>query len=92
MRLRTIGLISTLALGLFAGPLPAEAQEPGKVPRIGYLFPERFAQEKSLLAAFQQGLKELGYVEGNNIIIEQRYVNRQQQPAIFAELAQILFI
>ncbi len=37
MRLRTIGLISTLALGLLAAPLPTEAQEPTKVPRIGYL-------------------------------------------------------
>jgi len=38
MRLRTIGLISTLALVLLAGPLPAEAQEGQQVPRIGYLF------------------------------------------------------
>ena len=46
MRLRSIGLIGVLALGLLAGPLPAEAQQPRKVPLIGYLFPERFAQEK----------------------------------------------
>ncbi len=37
MRLRIIGLISTLAFGLRAGPLPAEAQQPTKVPRIGFL-------------------------------------------------------
>ncbi len=37
MRLRTIGLISTLALGLLAGPLPTEAQQAGKVYRIGFL-------------------------------------------------------
>ncbi len=37
MKLRTIGLISTLALGLFVGPLPTEAQQAGKVYRIGYL-------------------------------------------------------
>ncbi len=37
MRLRTIGLISTLVLGLLAGPLPTEAQQAGKVYRIGYL-------------------------------------------------------
>ena len=37
MRLRTIGLIATLALGLLAGPVPAEAQQAGKVYRIGYL-------------------------------------------------------
>ncbi len=90
MRLRTIGFISTLVLGLLTGPLPAQTQEPGKVPRIGYLFSERFAQEKSLLAAFQQGLKELGYVEGKNIIIEQRYYGeRHQRPALFAELVRL---
>ncbi len=37
MKLRTIGLISTLALGLLAGPLPAEAQQAGKVYRVGIL-------------------------------------------------------
>ncbi len=37
MRLRTVGLITTLALGLLAGPLPAEAQKAGKVHRIGVL-------------------------------------------------------
>ncbi len=37
MRLRTIGLISTLALVLLAGPLPTEAQQAGKVYRIGFL-------------------------------------------------------
>ncbi len=37
MNLRTIGLIGILALGLLAGPLPAEAQQPGKVYRIGFL-------------------------------------------------------
>ncbi len=37
MRIRTIGLISTLVLGLLAGPLPAKAQQTSKVYRIGYL-------------------------------------------------------
>ncbi len=36
MRLRTIGLISTLVIGLLAGPLPAEAQQKGNIYRIGY--------------------------------------------------------
>ena len=71
MRLRTIGLISTLALGLLAAPLPTEAQQAGKVYRIGYL--SYYSEERDkLLAAFKQGLKELGYVEGKNIIIEER--------------------
>ncbi len=58
MRLRTIGLISTLALGLFVGPLPTEAQQTGKVYRIGFLFHGIAARDKNLLAAFQQGLQE----------------------------------
>ncbi len=63
MKLRTIGLIGTLVLGLLAGPLPAKAQKAGKVHRIGFLFHGIAARDKSLLAAFQQGLQELGYVK-----------------------------
>ncbi len=74
MRLRTIGLISTLALGLLAGPLPAEAQQAGKVHRIGIVLsggsPGRSSRPWK---AFLQGLRDLGYVEGQNIIIEYRY-------------------
>ncbi len=89
MRLRTIGLISTLALGLFAAPFPTEAQQARKVYRIGYLFTGSTASEKSLLAAFQQGLQELGYLEGKNILIEQRYGKRHQRPALAAELVRL---
>ena len=55
MKLRTIGLILTLALGLLAAPLPTEAQKAGKVYRIGYLTPT------NIFLAFRQGLRELGY-------------------------------
>ncbi len=72
-RLRTIGLISTLALGLLAAPLPTEAQEPTKVPRIGYLSVRGPDREKRRLAAVHQGLRELGYIEGQNLVIEYRY-------------------
>ena len=89
MRLRTIGLISVLTFGLLAASLPAEAQQAGKVYRIGYLFTGSTASEKSLLAAFQQGLRELGYVEGKNIVIEQRYGKRHQRPALAAELVRL---
>ncbi len=65
MKVRTIGLISSLALGLLAGPLPTEAQKAGKVYRIGFLTtgsPDRTF--KLRMAAFRQGLKKLGYAEG----------------------------
>jgi len=91
MRLRTIGLISTLALGLLAGPLPAEAQQTNKVYRIGFLSSRSTEQERGLLGAFQQGLRELGYVTGKNIVIEQRYAKgkRDRVPALAAELVRL---
>ncbi len=76
MRLRTIGLISTLALGLIAGPLPAEAQQAGKVYRIGYLSPVDLATESTRAEAIRQALRELGYIEGQNIATEYRYAER----------------
>ena len=73
MRLRTIGLISALALGLFAGPLPTEAQQVGKVYRIGFLdLRLRSTTTDPRFVAFRQGLRELGYVEGQNLVIEYR--------------------
>jgi putative ABC transport system substrate-binding protein len=50
-----------------------EAQQPTKIPRIGFLSSRSPDAEKNRLAAFQQGLQELGYAEGKNILIEQRY-------------------
>ncbi len=91
MRLRTIGLIGILALGLFAGPLPAEAQRPSKVPRIGYLSRDSAEGHKSLLAFFQQGLRELGYVDGQNITFEYRYAEgkRHRRSALAVELVRL---
>jgi len=74
MRLRTIGLISTLALGLLAGPLPTEAQQAGKVYRIGFLaFGSPPSGPSHSLEAFRQRLRELGYVESENRGLELRY-------------------
>jgi len=88
MRLRTIGLISTLALGLLAGPLPTEAQQTGKIHRIGYLSVRGPDREKSSLAAFHQGLRDLGWIKGQNIAIEYRWAagRRERLPALAAEL------
>ncbi len=85
MKLRTIGLISTLALGLLAGPLPAEAQQAGKVYRIGYLSPRLSSVRRK---AFREGLHELGYIEGQNVAIEERFAEgkRDRFPELAAEL------
>ncbi len=71
MRLRTIGLISTLALGLLVVPLTIEAQQAGNMPRIGYL--RRSASPGGSDKAFRQALRDLGWIEGQNISIEYRW-------------------
>ena len=50
----------------------AQAQQPTKIPRIGYLAVNSLSDNAARIDAFRQGLRELGYVEGKNIIIEWR--------------------
>jgi hypothetical protein len=77
--------LATLAGGLLAAPRAAEAQSVGKVWRIGYLgYPTRSAESKHL-EVFQQRLRELGYVEGQNLVIEYRWA--EGKPDRLAELA-----
>ncbi len=90
MKLRTIGFISTLVFGLLAEPLPVEAQKAGMVHRIGYLSVRRPAREKSYLPAFQQGLRDLGYLEGKNIVIEYRWAERKGRERLSALAAELL--
>jgi len=69
----------------------ADAQ-PGKVPRIGYLSGGPGANDPGpAVEAFRQGLRELGYVEGKNILVEYRYVegNLDRVPSLVAELVQL---
>src|SRR5438034_5464330 len=51
----------------------AEAQQPKKVPRIGYLDAVSLSASAGRIEAFRQGLRELGYIEGKNIVIEYRF-------------------
>jgi len=76
---------------LLALSFPAEAQQPKKVPRIGFLESGGAERTKSRLAAFEQGLRELGYVQGKNILIEQRYAAGQFEklPELAAELVRL---
>ena len=91
MRRSTIGLVLILALALLAAPLDGEAQQAKRIPRIGYLASSSAERERPRLAAFQQGLRESGYVEGNNIFIEQRYAGGQFEklPELAAELVRL---
>jgi len=72
---------------LLALSFPAKAQQAQKVPRIGYLTASSASSQASRLDAFRQGLHELGYVEGKNIVIEYRYAEGLDRvPALAAEL------
>ncbi len=81
----------SLCAMLFALSFPAQAQRTDKVYRIGYLSQDSAARDKSLLASFRQGLRELGYLEGKNILIEQRYAEgkRDRLYALAAELVRL---
>jgi putative ABC transport system substrate-binding protein len=94
VKLSRFGLIVTLALGLLAALLDAAAaQRPEKVPRVGYLNPgspsDPLSQRR--LEAFRQGLRDLGYVEGQNIAIEPRWAEGQydRYPALAADLVSL---
>jgi putative tryptophan/tyrosine transport system substrate-binding protein len=88
MTRRLIGLLVTLALGLLVAPLAAEAQQAGKVPRIGILVPGIEAPSFIIpyrLEPFRRGLREGGYVEGQTIIVEYRFAGGKLEH--LAELA-----
>jgi putative tryptophan/tyrosine transport system substrate-binding protein len=63
----TLRATLTLTLALLAAPLAAEAQQAGKVWRIGYLEPS--GPDRSNFEAFREGLRDLGYAEGSNVTI-----------------------
>jgi putative ABC transport system substrate-binding protein len=91
---RCIGLLVTLALGLLVAPLAAvAAQPPAKVPRVGYLSPGSSADPARLrrFEAFRQGLRELGYVEGQTIAIEAHWAEGTYDrfPALAADLVRV---
>jgi ABC-type uncharacterized transport system substrate-binding protein len=82
-------LIITLALGLLVALPSAEAQQRGNIPLVGVLEPN--PSTTGCFAAFQQGLRGLGYVEGQNITFAYRYAAHQfdRLPALAAELVQL---
>jgi putative tryptophan/tyrosine transport system substrate-binding protein len=75
---------------LLAAPLAAKAQQAAKVPRIGYLQLNR-AAFLHMIEAFLQGLRDLGYVEGRNLVIEYRDAEGKSErlPALAAELVAL---
>src|SRR5262245_43211459 len=65
--------IAVVGRCILAAPLAAEAQQTAKVPRIGVLWPTTPSASSPFSEAFKQGLREQGYVEGQNVILEHRY-------------------
>jgi ABC-type uncharacterized transport system substrate-binding protein len=84
-------LSATLALGLLAAPLAAEAQAVPKIPRIGLLSPSSPTASPERVEAFRQGLREHGYREGSNIAIEYRWAEERldRLPGLAAELVRL---
>ncbi|HSF07674.1 MAG TPA: ABC transporter substrate-binding protein [Methylomirabilota bacterium] len=78
-------------LALFLMPLATGAQPPGKMPRIGVLSGGTPATYAARHEAFRRGLRELGYVEGKNIVLEYRYAEGKQErlPGLAAELVRL---
>jgi putative ABC transport system substrate-binding protein len=89
-RMRLIGLAVGLAVGLALASLAAEAQQAGKVARIGYMSPN-LADWPHTHEAFRQGLRDLGYVEGRNLVVEYRDAEGKLErlPALAAELVAL---
>ena len=86
---RRDAVLALVALG--AAPLAAEAQPAGKVPRIGFLGNSTAALEANLVGPFREGLRDLGYVEGRNVLIEYRWAEGKYErfPALIGELVAL---
>jgi putative tryptophan/tyrosine transport system substrate-binding protein len=84
-----IGCIVTLSLSLFAAPLAAVAQPPTHVHRIGVLLDT--TPGRDLVGAFLEGMRALGYVEGQHLVLEYRGAEGQYErlPALAAELVRL---
>jgi putative tryptophan/tyrosine transport system substrate-binding protein len=76
---------------ILASVLFAHAQQPGKIARIGYLTGPSLSANTERIEAFRQGLRELGYIEGKNIVIEWRSAEGKldRLPAVAAEQARL---
>jgi putative ABC transport system substrate-binding protein len=86
-----VGGIVTLLFSILGTPLTADAQQAPPIPRLGFLASASADVTTSLLAALQRGLRELGYMEGKNILIESRYAagDFARLPELAGELVRL---
>jgi putative ABC transport system substrate-binding protein len=86
-------LLVALGVGAFAPPYFAFAQQPGKVWRVGFLSPRMrpVSIDSDIYGAFLQGMREFGYVEGKNLVIDWRFAENKAErlPDLAAELVQL---
>src|SRR5262249_22895910 len=80
-----------VAVMLLAGAVLAEAQQPAKIPRIGYLSNADPATDSARAGGLRLALRELGYIEGQNIAFEYRYAEGKvdRAPELAAELVRL---
>ena len=83
--------ITLLGSTAVAWPLAARAQQAGSIAKIGVLWPGIFPPASPRMESFRQALRQLGYVEGQNVTIELRYAQGglQQLPDLVAELVRL---
>ncbi len=83
--------VLTVGIGVLVAPLSLAAQQPQKVPRVGYLFSFTPAEGRHLWEACRLGLRELGYVEGQNIVLEPRWADGRHErlPGLAADLVRL---
>jgi len=91
MERRIRGLLIAFTLGVLSVPLPALAQQPARIYRIGFLGQVSASTMAPQLEAFRQGLRDLGYVEGKNLTIEYRWAegNYDRLPDLAADLVRL---
>ncbi len=90
-RLATCALVMIVTVGLLGAPATIDAQQSGPLARIGYLSGASPERDRPWLAAFAQGLGELGYSEGRNVVIERRWAlgRFDTLPDLAAELVRL---
>ena len=88
---RRESIIAVVALGAAAGPIASFAQQQGKVWRVGFLTLRPASENSQDTDAFLKGMRELGYVEGKNLVVEWRFADGKfkRLPGLAAELVQL---
>src|SRR5688572_16380218 len=84
-------LATVVVLLLLAAQLAADAQQPEKTYRVAYLAAASRSGNQALLTWFEQGMRELGYVEGRNLVLERRFADGQLErlPMLAQELVRL---